>query len=156
MNWKLEHYEKIKEQNQAVWALSQEHDAAKVGASQAKKELERAQAELMRLIAMDEKSYPLFDQEEDEGEGATKAESDALGDAEYVNEEAWRTVKMATLSLKPKTVKTLEEGGILTVGHFHEHCAEHGDWWAKEINGCGPKMREEIETAMDAFWKGLQ
>jgi hypothetical protein len=65
----------------------------------------------------------------------------------------WAKVSLDDLfDPKKSTRKTLAKANLNTVGELSDYQAKKGDFWAKDLDGCGPKMRQEIEDRLIKFW----
>lgn len=65
----------------------------------------------------------------------------------------WQEMPLADLGLKPQTLKALTENetSLTTMGQLCSFQVDRGDFWGKDIAGCGPEMRTEIDNAVEEF-----
>ncbi len=89
------------------------------------------------------------------------AEGDQGGDGEIeaveapdVKPDAWKRLSVSHLGLPDKLTTALAEHKkpIKTLGQFQKHLNDHGEWWAREIEGFGKVAKEKVGTAWMKFW----
>jgi hypothetical protein len=107
----------------------------------AKEELEDRQSMLNEFIAGLSEEYPLFPDEK-------------VDEPAAVDDDSWRDTpiaKLAEFGLADSIVGKLEQAELLTMG-------ELADWSARRpavaIKGLGTVKMEQLDAALDAFWRG--
>lgn len=126
---------------------------AKEQASEAKKYLDGKIAELRRMIDRGPDRQAKLPLAGDQAEPASEPTESTVAPVP-AEPEPWRSWPIHEIDgLKPGHIKSLAEAGIETMGQLTDHVAKHGDFWAKEIAGIGPKAAEVISESLDEFWK---
>lgn len=123
--------------------------------------------ELRKLARARRQKLPLFDaagkkaEEEKKAKASEQAtpllpaaEGDTAGNgqAQPLAPEAWRTVRIAELSLKPATESKLLAKDLDTLGALSDWMQKKGEFWAKDVPGIGEKAATDIADAFAAFW----
>jgi hypothetical protein len=141
------------------WRLAQEmakecdrlrglEDRAKENLAQRRKAKESQIEELMNFVRGAE--APLFDAAAGEdGDDAKPAKpAPAKG--------PWEKVELSQIDGMPKAAlrafNKVTPDPLVTMKDLQEFQAKHGEFWAKDLKGVGPKARQEIEDCLEAFW----
>lgn len=159
--WEHDLLAEIRELEKEVALAESSWTAAKEVAKARKAFYEEQVTALRSKIRQADEKFPLFDKPKaaaTETEKAVEQGSDApdsvtfkLGEpVDKTTDESWRGVRLEELQIKAATLNKLYESDLETVGDLSNWC---NDRELDDIKGIGPAKVDEIETALEAFWK---
>jgi hypothetical protein len=143
------------EQHKAFLAMKKAQEHAK----QAKAEYEERCLDVAKVVddmRCGRKSLPLFDKPvvEPSASDAVPAPETAATSGPPRDDDSWRSISLANLSV-PETVRLLiEKADIFTVGQLADW--SNSDKKLTDIKGIGPTKAAQIEDALAALWAERQ
>jgi len=155
----MERLRRIRAAQKLIDAAHEDVEACKSSLKDAKEIWEGRVQELLGLIRNCD-DLPLFAKDKlsprDDAEAFLDVEN-AAGPPQ-AEDESWRAVELKDLhdpAISKRILGALfqSEHCITTIGEFADWQADKGHAWVAKIKGLGETGREQIENALEAFWK---